>query len=88
MIVSKRDVKKALREIDRVGIYKRNRSKNYCLVEKRHYPPKCVLHLAYFYATGKRLKKLWGGPQTNNPLRKAGFTILRNCHCGNTCKIY
>lgn len=85
--VSKADVIKALREIDNQGISKANRSRLYCLVGGKHYPPKEVLKRAYFYATGQRLKRLHGGPQTNAPLLDAGCEIRSNCRCGNTCKV-
>jgi len=85
--VSKRSVEKALSEIDRDGIARNKRSTVYCLPARgRHYAPKCVLHRAYFYEKGKRRKDLNGGPQTNKPLLKAGYKI-KNCGCGNTCKI-
>jgi hypothetical protein len=85
---TKQDVTAALRKIDRVGVYKKNRSRTYCLVEKYHYPPKEVLRVAYLLKTGKPLKKLHGGSQTNTPLSGAGFNITKaHCGCGNTCKI-
>jgi hypothetical protein len=85
--VSKRDVITALREIDKQGILNVNRSRLYCLVDGKHYPPKEVLKRAYLHATGKHLKKLHGGPQTNIPLQNAGWQIVSHCRCGNTCKV-
>lgn len=85
--VSKQDVTKALREIDQQGILSNNRSRGYCLSEKYHYPPKEVLRRAYRIANGRPIRKLHGGPQTNTPLRQAGFEVIQDCGCGNTCKI-
>jgi hypothetical protein len=83
------DVQQAMRDIDRLGILNRNRSRGYCVSKTGrppHYPPKEVLRRAYRIAHGKPLRKLHGGPQTNKPLEKAGFHVS-NCVCGNTgCK--
>ena len=85
--ILKESVMKALRDIDKTGISKKNCSREYCLVEQNHYPPKEVLRRAYLLQTGKKLTKLHGGEQTNAPLRKAGAKIIPHRNCGNTCKI-
>lgn len=88
MKISRQSVEQAMDEIDRVGIPANRRSTKFCLAARGlHYPPKCVLRLAYRFEYGEDLKRLSGGSETNAPLRDAGFDVLEcPSKCGNTCK--
>lgn len=86
--VSPEYVEKALDEIDSgglLGVPRKRQSTIYCLLKReRHYPPKYVLVRAYTLQTGAKPQGLTGGPPSNVPLEKLGYTV-KPCRCGNTC---
>ncbi|HEV3275239.1 MAG TPA: hypothetical protein VG860_00315, partial [Terriglobia bacterium] len=75
-------VEAALRDIDRDGLPRNRLATKYCLImDNKHYPPKEVLKHASARA-GTRIRmadgyELFGGEQTNKPLRDLGFTVMR-----------
>ena len=87
--LTKDDIMRAFREIDRRGVPDRRRSTRYCaLYSKRHYPPKLVLAYAEKINDGTSdlaevpaIRGLFGGPQSNTALKKLGFDI-EQCSCG------
>lgn len=80
------DVENVLDEIDTVGLPRKRRSKEHCLVTRNsHYPPKYVLMRAYILRTGFKPRNFTGDFQSTIHLQKMGYTIKENCRCGNTC---
>ena len=78
-LVSKEDVERALDQIDRFGVLRKQRSTRYCLVtRKRHYPPKKVLSIA----SDIPLSEFGGGSQTNKKLKRLHYRIDQ-CECRN-----
>ena len=78
-LVSKEDVERALDQIDRDGVSRKQRSTRYCLVARnRHYPPKLVLSIA----SGIPLSEFGGGSPTNKKLQRLHYRIDRH-GCGN-----
>ncbi|WP_295455169.1 hypothetical protein [uncultured Thiodictyon sp.] len=66
--LSARNIKAAVRQIDREGCDKRRASTKFCLVVgDRHYPPKYVISLAVEQARGRLLtpQEFSGGNETN-----------------------
>ena len=45
--------------------------------EGKRYPPKAIAGAAYYYQFGVQMRQFHGGYETNNKLRKLGFTIER-----------
>ncbi len=77
--ITRAHVLKALQEIDKKGIPPSRMSRDYVLVHNgKFYPPKYVISLANKYANGYELPpdKFSGGAQTNNFLKKLGFTVI------------
>jgi hypothetical protein len=75
--IKREHVLKAIKRINVVGVESLNPSTGYDLFfEGRLYPPKEVLQIASFEATGARIRKLYGGNHTNNFLIELGFEIL------------
>ena len=57
--------------------YRHRQSTGYDLVyEGRHYPPKAIAGAAYYYQFGVRIRRFFGGDETNNKLTELGFTIV------------
>ena len=79
-LVSKEDVERALDQIDRGGVLRKQRSTRYCLMtrKERHYPPKKVLSIA----SGIPLSEFGGGSQTNKKLERLHYRIDQ-CECKN-----
>lgn len=78
--ISKKDVDKALDEIDRDGVPARRRSTGYCLEARgHHYPPKYVLSRTYHLKTGKGHPPLHGGERLNAYLRPFYPVVSDNC---------
>lgn len=72
------DVLKAVRQIDRDGVPPRRQATKFALVVNgKRYPPKYVVSLAAQAAAGRALRpdEFSGGPETNDALRALGFTI-------------
>jgi hypothetical protein len=82
--ISARDIKKAVRRIDREGVDRRRASTKFCLtVGDCHYPPKYVVSLAVEQARGRPLtpQEFSGGDETNAVLIGLGFKVAA-CNCG------
>jgi len=74
------DVEKVLDEIDSVGLPRKRRSREHCLVTRKgHHPPKYVLMRAYILRTGFKPHNFTGHFQSNIHLQKMGYTIKENC---------
>lgn len=77
--IERRDIIKAIREIDSNGVPSGRRSRKFLLeYNGKHYPPKYIISLANKHANGKELDSsgFGGGVETNNFLRALGFTIV------------
>ena len=60
------------------------RSKCYCLVDRRgHLPPKVVIRVANKKPNEIELTTHKGGDETNEFLRSRGFTVI-DCTCGGS----
>jgi len=86
MELLEKHIEAALDEIDQKGIPSKRRSTGFCLIRqnnRRHYPPKYVLALAYqLIREPYPWKNHLGGDQTNRPLRELGY-IVESCNCRN-----
>ena len=83
-LITNPDIVEAIRRIRRDGVPPSRNSRGYCLVANgRHLPPKYTVAVAYEVATGELLSSslFSGGPESNNFLRRRGFTV-RECDCG------
>lgn len=73
--IEREHVIRAIQQIDKEGF--ECPSTGYDLIyERKTYPPKEVIRLAYKLATGEELERLHGGEQTNNILKELGFFIV------------
>lgn len=77
--ISRTNILAAIERIQREGVPASRRSTRYYLVhEGCRYPPKYVVSLAVYDATGKELdpQEFSGGAETNSLLRHLGFSVL------------
>jgi len=77
--ISRTNVLASIERIQREGVPASRRSTRYYLVhEGRRYPPKYVVSLAVYDATGKELdpQEFSGGTETNSFLRGLGFSVV------------
>lgn len=77
--ISRTDVLKAIEQIQSEGVPDNRKSRLYYLgYNGKIFPPKYVVSLAVYYATGQELdpEEFGGGVETNSLLRRLGFTIL------------
>jgi len=77
--ISRVNVLGAIERIQREGVPASRRSTRYYLVHKGlRYPPKYVVSLAVYDATGQELdpKEFSGGAETNSLLRRLGFSVV------------
>ena len=84
VLITKADVVKAIRRIDRNGVPPLRRSRNYCLaINGKHFPPKYTIALAHEVVTGESLSpdRFSGGAESNDFLRRCGFNVVE-CGCG------
>lgn len=76
--IQKEHLLSAIQEIDRDGIPAHRQSTRYDLIhEGKAYPPKLVIRKASRIANGREAGSFYGGPETNNFLKKHGFTIRK-----------
>ena len=75
--IGKEHILKAITEIDENGV-RRGRESNRWLLKYngKSYPPKYVISIANRYANNVELKNFSGGPETNNFLKRLGFSII------------
>ena len=84
-LITKNHIEKAIRRINREGIPRQRRSRDYCLVmDGKHFPPKYTIALAHEIATGKFLSsdQFSGGAESNRFLRSRNFGVTA-CVCGS-----
>ena len=76
--IKREHIIKAIEEIEKNGVPKRKNSKKFFLEFNKNYPPKYVISLANKYTNGKELDLMSfsGGKETNDSLKKLGFTII------------
>ena len=84
--ITKTHIEEAIRRIIHDGIPPRRRGRGYCLATNgEHLPPKYTIALAHQVAKGELLRpdRFSGGPESNEFLRRLGFTITE-CDCGGS----
>ena len=84
--ITKTHIEEAIRSIIHDGIPPRRRGRGYCLATNgEHLPPKYTIALAHQVAKGELLRpdRFSGGPESNEFLRRLGFTITE-CDCGGS----
>lgn len=82
-IITRRPILRAIERVRQHGIPPRRALHRYCLVHRaQHYPPKYLVSLGHTIATGRSLspEAFGGGLETNDFLKRLGFTI-RRCGC-------
>ena len=87
--VTKSDIVKAVRRIERDGVPPPRKARGYCLVTNgRHFPPKYTIALAHDIATGELLgsDRFNGGAESNDFLRRRGLVVVE-CGCGGSVEV-
>jgi len=77
-------IEEAIRLILRDGIPPGRTSRGYCLATKgEHLPPKYTIALAHQVAAGELLDRFSGGRESNEFLRRRGFSVVECDCCGS-----
>jgi predicted HNH restriction endonuclease len=77
--IKREHILKAIEQVDAEGYEKKNASTKYDLLHNRKkYPPKIIISLAYNFVTGSPhpVEKFSGGDESNNFLMSLGFSII------------
>jgi len=78
-IIQKEHVLKAAKWIDEHGVPDARRPTKYLvIIDKKEYPPKFVISIANFFASGRELshERFNGGEETNSYLERLGYETV------------
>lgn len=87
--IKKEHIIRAIERIKKFGIPEGRNSKKFFLeYNNEYYPPKYIISLANKYANGKELRpeEFSGGAETNDFLRRLGFTIVKSSNKNDIIK--